>query len=207
MRRRASFVTNMIGKLLCELSFEVRRNRLTRLIHHPGIAKKLHPEAAEPEVIKCLVEGNWNGPVWDVGGFMGNLAYAVAQRHKVIVFEPNLCNLYYLGYKLKDTPNVTVVPCALTLEGKPWQASIEPDFTKPAVGPQTITLSVDEALKKFGKPGLIKLDIEGGEYEVIKAPALIGLNMLVEWHRGVPKELEHWHMKQLDAVHTLLTPK
>lgn len=197
----------MIGKILCELSFAVRRNRLTRLIHHPRVAQKLHPEAAEPEVIKCLLEGQWQGPVWDVGGFMGNLAYAVAQRHQVIVFEPNLCNLYYLGYKLKDTPNVTVVPCALTLEGQPWTASIEPDFTKPSVGPRTITMSVEEALKKFGRPGLIKLDIEGGEYEVLKSPALIGLTLLVEWHRGVPKELEHWNLKTLDAVHSLLTPK
>ncbi len=197
----------MIGKLLCELSFEVRRNRLTRLIHRPDIARKLHREAAEPEVLKCLLEGDWQGPVWDVGGFMGNLAYAIAQRHKVIVFEPNLCNLYYLGYKLKDTPNVTVVPCALTLEGKSWTASIEPDFTRPAVGPQTITLSVAEALKKFGRPGLIKLDIEGGEYDVIKSSDLIGIPLLVEWHRGVPQHLEHWQIKQLDPVHTLLTPR
>ena len=197
----------MIGKLLCELGFEVKRNRITRLMHRPDIAKKLHPENSEPAVTACIVDGNWNGPVWDVGGFVGNLAYEIAQRHKVLVFEPNLCNLYYLAYKLKDSPNATIVPCALTLEGKPWQASINPDFTKPANGPQAITLSVEEALKKFGKPGLIKLDIEGGEYEVMKSPALIGIPMLVEWHREIPKELEHWHIKTLDPVHTLLTPK
>ncbi len=197
----------MIGKLLCELSFEVRRNRLTRLLHRPDIAKKLHPGSSEPAVTACIVDGNWNGPVWDVGGFVGQLAYEIAQRHKVLVFEPNLCNLYYLSYKLKDLPNATIVPCALTLEGKPWQASINPDFTKPADGPQAITLSVEEALRKFGKPGLIKLDIEGGEYEVMKSPALVGIPMLVEWHRDIPQQLEHWHVKPLDAVHTLLTPK
>ena len=108
---------------------------------------------------------------------------------------------------MKDTPNVTVVPCALTLEGQPWIASIEPDFTQPSVGPRTITMSVEEALKKFGRPGLIKLDIEGGEYEVLKSPALIGLTLLVEWHREVPKELAHWNLQTLDAVHSLLTPK
>ncbi len=197
----------MIGKILCELSFEVRRNRLTRLLHHPSVAKRLHPANSEPAVTSCIVDGNWNGPVWDVGGFVGQLAYQIAQRHKVLVFEPNLCNLYYLAYKLKDVPNATIVPCALTLEGKPWQASINPDFTKPADGPQAITLSVEEALRKFGKPGLIKLDIEGGEYDVMKSPALIGIPLLVEWHREIPKQLEHWHIKPLDAVHTLLTPK
>jgi hypothetical protein len=53
----------------------------------------------------------------------------------------------------------------------------------------------------------LKNNVEGGEYEVIKSPLLKGLSLLVEWHRGVPKELEHWHIKTLDAVHTLLTPK
>jgi FkbM family methyltransferase len=200
-------VSNMIGKLLCELSFEVKRNRLTRLLHHPVVAQKLHPEAAEPAVMKCILEGDWRGPVWDVGGFVGNLAYAVAQQHKVIVFEPNLCNLYYLGYKLKDCPNATIVPCALTSEGKAWQVSLNPDFTKPADGPQAITLSVEEALRKFGKPGLIKLDIEGGEYDIITSTALIGIPMLVEWHRDIPAEFKHWRIETLDPVHTLLIPK
>jgi hypothetical protein len=102
---------------------------------------------------------------------------------------------------------VTIVPCALTLDGKPMQCSIEPNFSLPNNGPMAATLSVDEALKKFGKPGVIKLDIEGGEYEVIKSPSLTGLKLLVEWHREVPTSLDRWNIKPLDATHTLLTPK
>ena len=69
------------------------------------------------------------------------------------------------------------------------------------------TLSVDEALKKFGRPGVIKLDIEGGEYEVIKSPSLTGLKLLVEWHREIPTALDRWNIKPIDATHTLLTPR
>jgi FkbM family methyltransferase len=197
----------MLGKIFLETSFEVKRCRLTRLIHHPRIAKYLHPGGFEPHIARCLVETNWDGPVWDVGANVGNLAYQAAQRHQVFAFEPNLNLVYYLAYKLKDCPRATIVPCAMTPDGKPMQCSINPDFTKPNNGPQAATLSVEDALKKFGRPGVIKLDIEGGEYEIIKSPLLTGLTLLVEWHRGVPASLDRWQIKALDATHTLLTPK
>jgi FkbM family methyltransferase len=197
----------MIGRILYEMTFEAKRCRLSRLIHHPRVARMLHRRPPEPEVHKCLVETDWKGPVWDVGAFVGNHAYDIAQRHDLYAFEPNLCILYYLGYKLKDCPRVTLVPCALTPDGQPMKGSIEPNFTKPATGPRVATLSVTEALQKFGRPGLIKLDIEGGEYELIKSPSLTGLTLLVEWHREVPTQMDRWNVKALDHMHTLLTPK
>ena len=197
----------MLENLLAFATFEVKRCRFSRLIHHPRVAKLIHPHGFEPVVTRCLVETDWNGPVWDVGSNVGNIAYEVAQRHKVFVFEPNLNLLYYLGYKLKDCPGVTVVPCALTLDGRPMQCSLDPNFSLPNQGPLAATLSVDEALKKFGRPGVIKLDIEGGEYEVIQSPLLTGLTLIVEWHREVPTALDRWHIKTLDPMHTLLTPK
>lgn len=197
----------MLGKLFAEASFEVKRNRFSRLIHHPRVAKYLHPGGFEPHITKCLVEGKWNGPVWDVGSNVGNIAIEVAQRHKVFCFEPNLNLIYYLGFKLKDCTNATLVPCALTLDGKPMQSSLDPNFTTQNHGPMAATLSVDEALQKFGRPGIIKMDIEGGEYEVIKSPSLTGLTLLVEWHREVPTSFDRWNIKNLDKTHTLLTPK
>jgi FkbM family methyltransferase len=197
----------MFGKLFAFATFEVKRCRFSRLIHHPRVTKFLHPHGFEPVVTRCLVDTNWSGPVWDVGANVGNIAYEAAQRHKVFAFEPNLNLLYYLGYKLKDCPGVTVVPCALTPDGQSMQSSLDPIFSLPNQGPMAATLSVEEALKKFGRPGVIKLDIEGGEYEVIKSPSLTGLTLLVEWHREVPTVLDRWHVKNLDATHTLLTPK
>jgi FkbM family methyltransferase len=198
----------MFGKLLAFATFEVKRCRFSRLIHHPRVAKRIHPHGFEPVIPRCLVDTDWDGPVWDVGSNVGNIAYEIAQRHKVFAFEPNLNLLYYLGYKLKNCANVTIVPCALTLDGKPMQCSIEPNFSLPNQWPMmATTLSVDEALKKFGRPGVIKLDIEGGEYEVIKSPSLTGLTLLVEWHREIPIALDRWNIKNLDDMHTLLTPK
>ena len=197
----------MFGKLLAFATFEVKRCRFSRLFHHPRVARRIHPHGFEPVVTRCLVDTDWDGPVWDVGSNVGNITYEVARRHKVFAFEPNLNLLYYLAYKMKGCANVTIVPCALTLDGKPMQCSIDPNFSLPNTGPMAATLSVEEALKKFGRPGVVKLDIEGGEYEVIKSPSLTGLKLLVEWHREVPTALDRWNIKPLDATHTLLTPK
>jgi FkbM family methyltransferase len=197
----------MFGNLTAFATFEVKRCRFSRLIHHPRMTKLIHPHGFEPAVTRCLVETDWDGPVWDVGANVGNHAYEIAQRHKVIAFEPNLNLLYYLGYKLKDCPGAIIVPCALTLDGQAMQCSLDPNFMLPNQGPMAATLSIDEALKKFGRPGVIKLDIEGGEYEIIKSPSLTGLKLLVEWHREVPATLDRWDIKKIDAMHTLLTPK
>jgi len=153
------------------------------------------------------MNGQWDGPVWDVGASLGRHAYRIARKFKVYAFEPNLNSLQFLGYNLKDNRDVVIVPCALTVDGSPMLGTVRPDFLAPPTGPMVATLSIREALQKFGKPGLIKLDIEGGEYDMIKSPDLIGIPLLIEWHRDVPTELEHWDLKTIDPTHSLLIPK
>jgi hypothetical protein len=77
----------------------------------------------------------------------------------------------------------------------------------PPTGPRVATISIAEALQKFGRPGVIKLDIEGGEYELLNSAHLIGLSLLIEWHREIPRQLEHWDIRAIDTTHSLLTPK
>jgi FkbM family methyltransferase len=186
---------------------QLRRARMARFLVSPACDRIVHPAGWEPEVTRCLCETEWAGPVWDVGAALGKLTVEVAKRHKVFAFEPNLNVLYYLGCNLGDDPNVTLVPCALTLDGAPMKGSTEPDFLAPPTGPRVATLSVEEALAKFGRPGVIKIDIEGGEYDLIRCPALRGIPMLIEWHGPIPPEFEHWTAKALDPTHSLLTPK
>lgn len=183
------------------------KNRLGRLLHSNWGNKLMYPNGWEPEVLKCLCDGRWNDPVWDVGAFVGRHAYLVAQHHQVYAFEPNLNALQFLGFNLKDCPKAVVVPCALTLDGKPMLGTVDPDFLAPSTGPKVATLSLAEALKKFGKPGIIKIDIEGGEYELLKSDLLIGIPLLIEWHREIPRELPHWTIQSIDESHSLLMPK
>lgn len=172
-----------------------------------SVHERFHPHGWEPEVLQCLVNGNWNGPIWDVGASLGRHAYRLASKFQIYAFEPNLNSLQYLGYNLKDCPNAIIVPCALTIDGKPMLGTVHPDFLAPCTGPKVATLSLQEALQKFGKPGLMKIDIEGGEYDMLKRSELIGLTLLIEWHGEVPKELPHWTIETIDPTHSLLRPK
>ncbi len=173
-----------------------------------SIHERVHKEGWEPEVLKCIRDGKWDGPIWDVGASFGRHAYRLAAAgHFVYAFEPNLNSLQFLGNNLVKYSNVVIVPCALTLDGLPMVGTFHPDFLAPSTGPKVATISLREALVKFGRPGLMKIDIEGGEYELLKSPDLIGITMMIEWHREIPTQLEHWNLKTIDPTHSLLTPK
>jgi FkbM family methyltransferase len=189
------------------LRLEIARNRLGLLFNSNFLHERFHPKGWEPEVLQCLCERKWNGPVWDVGASLGRHAYRVARYHPVFAFEPNLNSLQFLAYNLRHSQNVVIVPCALTVDGQPMVGSFHPDFLAPPTGPKVATLSISEALQKFGKPGLIKIDIEGGEYEMIKHPELRGIPLLIEWHREIPTQLEPWTIETIDPSHSLLMPK
>ena len=193
--------------LFHRLRLALTKNRIGRLLHSNRGNQLIYPNGWEPEVLKCLCDGKWKGPVWDVGAFVGRHAYLVSQHHRVYAFEPNLNALQFLGYNLKDCANVVVVPCALTLDGKPMTGTVDPDFLAPPTGPKVATISITEALQKFGRPGVVKIDIEGGEYEMLKCKELVGLPLLIEWHREIPRELPHWTIQPIDESHSLLMPK
>lgn len=196
-----------LGYLIHHLRLGLTKNRLGRLLHSNRGNQWLYPQGWEPAVLRSMCEGKWGGPVWDVGAFVGRHAYRVSQYHKVYAFEPNLNALQFLGYNLKDCPNVVIVPCALTVDGRPIKGTCDPDFLKPPTGPEVATLSIAESLSKFGRPGLIKVDIEGGEYELLKCPLLFDIPLLIEWHREIPTELPHWTLQKLDDTHSLLLPR
>ena len=189
------------------LRIELTKHHFSRFLHSNWGNKVCYPQGWEPEVLQCLCEGKWKGPVWDVGAYVGRHAYRVSQFHQVYAFEPNLNALQFLGNNLKDCPNVVIVACALTLDGKPMLGSIDPDFLKPPTGPKVATLSIAEALQKFGRPGVIKIDIEGGEYELLKSELLQDIPLLIEWHREIPQQLPHWNITTIDPTHSLLTPR
>jgi FkbM family methyltransferase len=197
----------MLMRMFHALRLEISQNRPARWINCNRFYEMIRPGAWEPEVLQCLREVKWNGPVWDVGAAFGRHAYRLARERQVFAFEPNLNTLQFLAYNLRKCPSAVVVPCALTPDGKTMKGTYHADFMVAPTGPQVATLSVSEALQKFGRPGVIKLDIEGGEYELLKCEALFGLPLLVEWHREIPRNFQHWDAKPIDSTHSLLTPR
>jgi FkbM family methyltransferase len=157
----------------------------------------------------------WTGDVWDIGASVGKFTGVLAQAnpdHRVFAFEPNLNSIYFLAYRTSRFKNVVIVPAALTLDGKPMTTSYNPDFSAPPTGPQAMTLSLAEALQKFGKPSFIKMDIEGAEFRLFReqASALKGVHLLVEWHTMLLDDpipaLPYWKVTRVDDTHTYLEP-
>jgi FkbM family methyltransferase len=205
--RCVSFAAVSLSSLFIKLRFEASKNRFARWLNSNSVHERAYPHGWEPEVLECLCQTAWSGPVWDVGASLGRHAYRIARHHKVYAFEPNLNALQFLGYNLRNCKNVCIVPLALTLDGQPMEGSYHPDFMTGPTGPAVMTLSLAEALKKLGRPGVIKFDIEGGEYDFIKSELLADIPLVVEWHAAVPKELPFWTMYRLDDSHSLLRPK
>ena len=149
----------------------------------------------------------WNGPIWDVGASVGKYTGMMAKANPdqtVYAFEPNMNSLYYLAYRTAHLPNVVIVPCALTTDGTPFKTSYSADFFAPPTGPNAHSISLTEAVERFGRPAFAKFDIEGGEYFVFeREPEMLrGAHFLIEWHeykvdRPIP-EFSHW--TNVDAV-------
>ena len=164
---------------------------------------------------EALCRKSWPGPIWDVGASLGKYTPMMAEANPnqpIFAFEPNLNSLYYLGYRTAQYPNVTIVPGALSIDGKAIRTSYDANFHKPPTGPMGITFSVAEAIARFGRPAFIKLDVEGLEYEMMEAcgELLRYTTLVVEWHwytweRERPK-MPFWRETEAGRCHTLLTP-
>jgi FkbM family methyltransferase len=130
----------------------------------------------------------------------------------VYAFEPNLNSLYFLGHRTARFPNVTIVPCAITADGREIKGSYNPNFEASPTGPSVPTLSVQEAVAKFGKPVFIKMDVEGEEFRIFdpEPEPLRGVHILIEWHtaktgKAIPP-LRFWRSRDFTQGHTYLEP-
>jgi FkbM family methyltransferase len=193
---------NRLVRLLMRLSFLARHNP-TRFLFSERILK-IKSMQVDQEL--QFFQKNWGGPVWDVGASVGKYTTILARanpEHTVYAFEPNLNSLYYLGYRSAKLKNVVLVPTALTLDGSNFETTYDPNFFAPPTGPMACSLSLAEAIRKFGKPSFAKFDVEGGEYILFDSEmdVLRGCHLLIEWHkykfqREIPN-MKHWRSRDV----------
>jgi FkbM family methyltransferase len=162
------------------------------------------PEEDSMEMYTRFHKPSAGEAVWDVGANAGATTYhfskAVGSSGRVIAWEPDPFNFSYLlkNISLHSLSNVTAVNKALS--GTTGTALFDMDgstgaglsehlvYSQKANRSAVETLSFQDACVQYGIPQFVKLDIEGGEVEVIRG-ALPFLNtnrnidLSIETHR------------------------
>lgn len=138
---------------------------------------------------------NENAIVFDLGGYKGEFAEEIYNKYhsKIYVFEPIL--EFYTVIKNKFSNNSKIVPFQYGLAGKDGEMQISLTENASSIfieseNTETIQLkSITDFIKSnnITKVDLIKINIEGGEYEVLESLLendLIGIfdNIQVQFH-------------------------
>ena len=138
---------------------------------------------------------NENSIIFDLGGYKGEFAEEIYNKYqsKIYVFEPIL--EFYAIIKNKFSNNPKIIPYQYGLAGKDEEMQISMSDNSSSVflkteNSETIQLkSIVEFIKSnhILKVDLIKINIEGGEYEVLESLLennLIGIfdNIQVQFH-------------------------
>lgn len=114
---------------------------------------------------------------FDIGAWVGpTVLYAASRCRTVIALEPDPVALECLHVNIQANAlgNVTVLPAALapwtggaTLFPRDGWGSSMSSLIGSGDGLEVATYSIDDLIRGFGRPGLVKMDIEGGEAIVL----------------------------------------
>jgi FkbM family methyltransferase len=135
----------------------------------------------------------------------------IAKDGSVIAFEPDPANFKYLvkNKELNDLHNVTLVNKGVSSEIREFEfyqdittgrtSSIETDAWHPnatILNKLTISaITLKEAYNVYGKPDLIKCDVEGHELEVLKGAGDVLVNKPI-----IILEVQEYNRKQVERI-------
>jgi FkbM family methyltransferase len=154
---------------------------------HRRIRKRLFPTEHEQTVRRWWKDGgdeslrlNYDltpaSLVFDLGGFEGNWAHAIHQRHgcRIHVFEPVPEFAAAIAARFQGNPNIQTFPYGLAAHTRTEQIALCSDGSsvfRQAASTQPIEL-LDVAAWFAGQDvpeiALMKINIEGGEYELLE---------------------------------------
>jgi FkbM family methyltransferase len=140
-----------------------------------GKSIDVYGEYSESEVIFLTSCMNKKTVVYDIGGNIGYHASAFATFAKhVYSFEPNLKNFSLLMKNTESFNNVTLINAAVTdkntvLTIDDYNINVPGNYGNLSTGSGiTPVLGIKLDDYNFEKPDVIKIDVEGAEYQVIK---------------------------------------
>ena len=160
-----------------------------------------------------------NGPVWDIGCNIGLFSlFCAAQGRDVVSFDiSEKCIGLLEASAARNKLQIKTVPTALSIESfdfvAPRSAHTMNAVAHGSGGTAKTSMTIEEAVGRFGIPRLIKMDIEGAELEFFRSAEFkewIQFNriaLLVEIHsaeiwEAVWKEMPH---EIVDERHVFFT--
>lgn len=151
----------------------------------PDLAVALDNLCGEFDILAHLLPRNYDGIIVDAGGYIGTSAIALRQLYpmaKLIVIEPSVDNVAVLRMNLLHIPGVEIICGALVGAGGvdsthlldratgQWGLTV---VSKPLDAPNASRLEqvtcyrLADLVPDLGQVGIVKLDIEGGEFDLI----------------------------------------
>jgi len=142
----------------------------------------------EFDILKALLPADYAGIIVDAGGYIGAAARKLSSLYPnatVVSIEPSDANYAMLMQNIADYPQIHAIKAALHPTGGQavplhnrgtgeWGFTIAQQdgfSSKSAMGlVSTVTLEEIVALFDGKEIGLVKMDIEGGEYTILKDP-------------------------------------
>lgn len=155
--------------------------------------------------------------VFDLGGYKGRWTRAIFNRYgcNVYVFEPVPQFFQQLVKEFQDKPKIKLFPCGLANETKACSIGLAQDgsslYKESASTVDTYLIKAADFIRLYGiiEIDLIKINIEGGEYDLLEHLLDSGLitlvrNLQVQFHQcaGIPNAQERMQAIQAQLVKT-----
>ena len=181
----SSYLQYFLAKPGAEIKVKILRKEIFVRKGAPDLSVAISCFSGEFDIVKYLFPKDYSGIIVDAGGYIGTSAIALRQiypKAKIIVIEPSQSNFAILRKNLEGLSNIRVVYGALIGGSQKtiilnnrgtseWGYTIvSKPLDNPSAKPlhKTPTFRLRDLLDKREKIGLLKLDIEGGEFDLLK---------------------------------------
>lgn len=152
----------------------------------PDMEVAISTFTGEFEVLRFVLPRHFDGLIVDAGGYIGTAAIALHQMFPeatVVSIEPSHDNLEILRKNVEAFPKIEIVHGALVENSldkvvlldpgeQEWGFTTAPGHAGSSKGKildEVPALTLQSLVEKWGKIGIVKLDIEGGELEILSA--------------------------------------
>ena len=216
--QRKSFTEKILSKLKSSINFNFR---LYILRDKQYLAYKKWIKDNPTQEARYNYTLNENSLVYDVGGYHGDFSYQIFQKYAcyVNIFEPFPQFFKIIKNRFKDNKKITCFSIGLSNKdenmlmndmglGTSLKKSDDINFNKKGDIVKVKNITNHLLINNIQKIDLMKLNVEGSEYEIIPELIKTGFikkitNLQVQFHRNDSKNMYHKIREQLKQTHEL----